>query len=37
MLKDFGPMREAELRARRGESKLASSKEIDEKISSEHE
>ena len=36
MLKDFGPMREAELRARRGESKLASSKEIDEKISSEH-
>ena len=36
MLKDFGPMREAELRARRGETKLASSKEIDEKISSEH-
>ena len=36
ILKDFGPMREAELRARRGETKLASSKEIDEKISSEH-
>ena len=36
MLKDFGPMREAELRARRGETKLAASKEIDEKISSEH-
>ena len=36
LLKEFGPMREAELRARRGDISLASSKEIDEKISSEH-
>lgn len=36
LLKDFGPMREAELRARRGNVNLASNKEIDEKISNEH-
>lgn len=36
LLKDFGPMREAELRARRGDVKLTSNKYIDEKISSEH-
>ena len=35
-LKEFGPMREAELRARRGNVNLTSSKEIDEKISNEH-
>ena len=36
LLKEFGPMREAELRARRGNVNLTSSKEIDEKISNEH-
>ena len=36
LLKEFGPMREAELKARRGESTLACNKEIDEKISNEH-
>ena len=36
LLKDFGPMREAELRARRGETNLTSNKDIDEKISNEH-
>ena len=36
LLKEFGPMREAELRARRGDISLTSSKEIDEKISNEH-
>ena len=36
LLKDFGPMREAELRARRGQVNSSSNKEIDEKISNEH-
>ena len=36
LLKDFGPMREAELRARRGDVNLTSNKDIDEKISNEH-
>ena len=36
LLKDFGPMRQAELRARRGSKNLKSNKEIDEKISNEH-
>ena len=36
LLKEFGPRREAELRARRGNVNLTSSKEIDEKISNEH-
>ena len=36
LLKEFGTMREAELRARRGNVNLTSSKEIDEKISNEH-
>ena len=36
LLKEFGPMREAELRARRCNVNLTSSKEIDEKISNEH-
>ncbi|WP_419724648.1 Na+/H+ antiporter NhaC family protein [Terrisporobacter petrolearius] len=36
LLKEFGPMREAELKARRGNTNLVSSKDIDEKISNEH-
>ena len=36
LLKEFGPMREAELKARRGNVNLTSNKEIDEKISNEH-
>ena len=36
LLKDFGPMREAELRARRGQSTLSSNKAVDEEISKEH-
>ena len=36
LLKDFGPMREAELRARRGQSTLTSNKAVDEEISKEH-
>ena len=36
LLKDFGPMKEAELRARRGQVNSSSNKEIDEKISNEH-
>lgn len=36
LLKEFGPMREAELRARRGNTNLVSNKDIDEKISNEH-
>ncbi|WP_434796574.1 Na+/H+ antiporter NhaC family protein [Terrisporobacter vanillatitrophus] len=36
LLKEFGPMRAAELRSRRGNVSLVSNKEIDEKISNEH-
>lgn len=36
LLKEFGPMREAELKARRGGLDLTSSKDIDEKMSNEH-
>jgi len=36
LLKEFGSMREAELKARRGNTNLVSSKDIDEKISNEH-
>ena len=35
-LKDFGPMREAELKARRGNRALTSSEDIDKEISKEH-
>ena len=36
LLKEFGPMRKAELRARRQNAILTSNKDIDEKISNEH-
>ena len=36
LLKEFGPMREAELRARRENAILTSNKDIDENISNEH-